>query len=292
MTRRYENPAAFRQALTDRLRADSARGALPTESLRTKLVIERLLARLFHREDPPWLLKGGYAFELRFRPKARTTRDVDLSILGTTDDGWPHGIAELRDALQVAADLDLGDHLQFAIGAPKRRLQGPPGGGATFPVEARIAGKAFGLFHVDAGMGDAIVGEPEELIAEDRLGFAGIPPPRVFATSRAQQFAEKLHAYTLEWTDRENTRVKDLVDMVLLIERGALDPAEVRAAVHATFDRRAKQPVPGRLAPPPASWTDEFAALAAQAALQAAQVDVAFQRLAAFRDSAVGSPSG
>jgi hypothetical protein len=42
------------------------------------VAIERLLARLVVDKDPPWLLKGGYAMELRFRPKARTTSDIDL----------------------------------------------------------------------------------------------------------------------------------------------------------------------------------------------------------------------
>jgi hypothetical protein len=42
------------------------------------VAIERLLARLVVDKDPPWLLKGGYAMELRFRPKARTMSDIDL----------------------------------------------------------------------------------------------------------------------------------------------------------------------------------------------------------------------
>ena len=37
--------------------------------------------------------------------------------------------------------------------------------------------------------------------------------------SAEQQFAEKLHAYTLPRLERVNTRTKDLIDMVLLIRR-------------------------------------------------------------------------
>ena len=39
---------------------------------------------------------------------------------------------------------------------------------------------------------------------------------------REQQFAEKLHAYTLP-RNSANSRVKDLVDMALLIGSGGLD---------------------------------------------------------------------
>jgi hypothetical protein len=79
MSGRYESAGAFRQALEARLaRSASARG-LPLNTLRQMVVMERLLARLFLEPHGPWLLKGGYAMELRLRPRARTTRDLDLS---------------------------------------------------------------------------------------------------------------------------------------------------------------------------------------------------------------------
>ncbi len=75
----YESPEAFRMALTERLRAKAARRGVPIETLRTKVFIERLLARLIHDERAPWSLKGGYSFELRYRPDARTTLDIAIS---------------------------------------------------------------------------------------------------------------------------------------------------------------------------------------------------------------------
>jgi hypothetical protein len=44
------------------------------------VAFERLLARLFAGDDPPWLLKGGYALELRLQDRARSTLDLDLSV--------------------------------------------------------------------------------------------------------------------------------------------------------------------------------------------------------------------
>ena len=48
------------------------------------MLMERFLARLFatpgtQGAPPAWLLKGGYAMELRMRPRARTTRDLDFT---------------------------------------------------------------------------------------------------------------------------------------------------------------------------------------------------------------------
>jgi hypothetical protein len=227
------------------------------------------------------------AFELRYHPKSRSTKDVDLSIVTTRLD-VAHGdvVAAAREALQRAAQADLGDFMQVLVGEPRRELHGPPQGGASVPVSVRLADKEYGRFHVDVALGEAFVGEPERLTGDDLLGFAGIPPATVRAISKAQQFAEKLHAYTFPWSDRENRRVKDLVDLMILIERGALDASDVRVAARATFAARAQQPLPSRLEAPPKSWRAEYAELAAEAGVTALDVDAAFRSLAEFWEAA------
>ncbi len=282
MTRKFNDPIAFKQALADRLRTEATKRGVQLETLRTKLIIERLLARLFAQPNAPWLLKGGYSFELRYRPNARTTKDVDLTIIGFRESSIARRAEQLRDALQVAARLDLHDHIQFAIGSPKRELQGPPEGGARFPVDALIAGKVWGSFHIDVGFGDAIVGTPEELVGDNLLAFAGIEPARVIAIPKEQQCAEKIHAYTFPWGDRENTRVRDLVDLLVLIERGKLDRDGLRYALEVTFVTRKRHALPKALPPPPNSWADEFRALAGEARVEPSELNAAFAVLDEF----------
>src|SRR5262249_6784320 len=154
--------------------------------------------------------------------------------------------------LQTAADLDLGDFLTFRIGEPRTELTNAPGG-ARYPCEAVLLGKTYQKFHLDVGCGDAVVGAPEQLTGEDFLDFAGLEPATVLAIPKPQQFAEKAHAYSFPWTGRLNTRTKDLVDLVTLIERDALDPKEIRAALAATFTTRHTYPLPRELSPPPDS---------------------------------------
>jgi hypothetical protein len=282
VTRAFDTPQAFRQALTVRLRTEASKRTVPVDTLRTKVLIERLLARLFAEPDAPWLLKGGYAFELRYRPKARTTRDIDLTVAQGGDKPLRTRLEEARDEIQKAAERDLGDYLQFIVGAQRDELRGPPLGGGSFPVEARIAGTTYGNFRVDISFGDAMTGAPEKLVGDDLLAFAGLEPARVLAISKAQQFAEKLHAYTYPWTDRENTRVKDLVDLLLLVERGNLERAELRAALEATFSVRKKQDLPKTLPSPPPTWVAEFRALAAEASATPAELMPAFERLSEY----------
>ncbi len=289
MSPAYESAEAFRQALTDRLRSEASRRGVPTETLRTKVFIERLLARLFHDPAATWVLKGGYSFELRYRPRARTTRDIDLSMDVPTNESTAERTARVRDELQRAAGLDLDDHIVFRIGTEKRMLQGAPHGGATYPVQAAIAGRPCAEFHIDVGFGDALTGGTEELLGDDMLAFAGIPPARVRSISTAQQFAEKIHAYSFPWKDRENSRVKDLVDLVLLIERAHMLVESVMAAIRATFAARCAHAIPLILPAPPESWRAEFRSLATEAGIESSELDVAFTKLSAFW-SRLGEP--
>src|SRR5438309_7220399 len=122
MARKFESAAAFKASLEARIRKLAAERAVPISTLQLKFVMERLLARLFHEANPPWLLKGGFAMDLRFRPKARTTKDIDLSVSFVGAIPGDNATAAIREWLQEAVELDLGDHLTFRIGEPRAEL--------------------------------------------------------------------------------------------------------------------------------------------------------------------------
>jgi len=144
-----------------------------------------------------------------------------------------------------------------------------------------MGGRTFVKFHLDVGIGDVVLDPLEPAQMRDWLGFAGISPPAVSMIQREQQFAEKLHAYTLPRTAVPNSRVRDLVDMVLLIQSRTLEPSCVLEALHATFDRRATHPVPRSLNAPPEAWSAPFARLAAECSLEIS-ANEAFRALAKF----------
>jgi hypothetical protein len=161
-------------------------------------------------------------------------------------------------------------------------LDAAPYGGARYPIETRLDNRTFATFHLDVGVGDAVTTPSEWLTGQDLLGFASIPPAHAAALSREQQFAEKIHAYTLPRGDRTNTRVKDLVDLVLLITLGLPDTELVKQAVRATFERRATHPIPTDLTPPADDWRAAFAQMVAEIDLYAATLDAAFAVVTAF----------
>lgn len=288
MAKSFPSPAAFKASLEARIKTVAAERRLPINTLRLKLVIERLLARLFAKPNPPWLLKGGYAMELRYRPRARTTRDIDLTCAAVGDMQLQPRLRDVREQLQAAAELDLGDYLAFRIEESQTELAGAPLGGARFPCEAFLAGKTYGRFHIDLGFGDETGDAPETLTGDDLLAFVGVPPAQVLAIPKPQQFAEKIHAYTRPWADRVNMRTRDLVDLVLLIETSGVEPPDIAIAVKATFARRNTHPVPLDLPDPPAVWADEFSTLAAEARLQGSTPSAAIHTLRAFWQQVVG----
>jgi predicted nucleotidyltransferase component of viral defense system len=265
----YETTQAFRSALEARLRNLAQSHATDLQRLQHRVAFERLLARLFVQPDPPWLLKGGYALELRLEDRARSTLDLDLSV---PDLDHPQLLAVageersyvqmVYEHLQQSAERNLNDGFEFLIGWPREQQTGAPRGGMRCSIEARLAGRTFTLFHLDIGFADALLGRPEWVEGNTLLSFAGIPAARVALYPVEQQFAEKVHAYSLPWQDRGNTRVKDLVDLVLLVHSGQLEPERVRQALRATFETRGTHPLPTSLPQPPEDWTEPYAAMA------------------------------
>ena len=267
--RKYASATAFRVALEDRLKKMAQDEGLDLHRLRRQAAFDRLLCRLFATPDAPWLLKGGYAMELRLKT-ARTTRDIDVALmrLPLASADWDANVPDVLESLREAGNLDLHDYFNFVFGNATQDLDAAPYGGARFPVDARLAGRNFAKFHLDVSTGDVLREPYETLSGRDWLGFAGIASATFPAVSPEEQFAEKLHAYTLPRAGRENTRVKDLVDLVLLIERTRLDAARLQGAIRDTFRCRKTHEIPPALSPPPSSWSRPFAEMAAECGLE------------------------
>jgi len=290
MPKQYKTAQAFRAALEDRLKQMAKGNAAELVRLRRHVAFDRLLARFFAEANPPWILKGGYTFELRSRQKSRVTRDMDLSVpipVAIKAGSDLDQIDRVKILLQKSALHDLHDWFEFRVGEPMHDLDAAPYGGARFPIEVRMANRRFATFHLDVGLGDAVVSAPEWLVAHDFLGFAEISPPRVAVLPREQQFAEKIHAYTLPRGDRGNTRVKDLVDLVLLIQLGLPNAAQVKVALTATFERRQTHPIPIALALPPEAWQAQYADLAAECDLAQKHVRDGFTFVATFWETLI-----
>ncbi len=256
---RYQTPAAVRVALEDRIRAASRQAGRPMDRTRILLVMERFLARALVVLPSTTLLKGGLALELHLG-RARTTRDIDLRLMGP-----PDGAALLRAAAELVLDPD--DHLRFGVrphpAHPTMEGDGLLYEGERYRVDANIATKPYATFGVDLAWGDVVTGDPPVNVGSDLLSFLGIEPLRVRCYPPTTHIAEKLHAYTLP-RPHPNTRLKDLVDLALLGTSKGHTSIDLDAAIRATFRARDTHPVPSAVSNPPAAWTPRYATLRAE----------------------------
>lgn len=276
--RTYSSPEAFKQALEQRLRTSAKTGAEVARK-RQLLVFDRFLARVVAVLGEAATLKGGLVLELRLQ-RARTTKDVDLRLVGS-----PDGVLA---KLQETARRDLADFMSFEVGPdddnPEIQNDGLLYDGLRFRAECKLAGKLYGQpFGVDVAFGDPILGEPEVVVAEDVLAFAGIAPPSLRLYPIETHIAEKLHAYTMPRA-RPNSRVKDLPDLALLATVKIIEAKRLRAALEQTFTFRKTHPLPVMLPDPLPAWVTPYAAMAREDQLAWPTLDDVTKAAKAFLD--------
>ena len=184
--------------------------------------------------------------------------------------------------------LDLQDWFSFAVRPDTNALLEPGRSGLRYFVTASVAGRTFESFHVDVGSGDPVIEPAEKLETPPLLAFAGIPPVMVPCYPLTQHLAEKAHAYIRPRATGESTRVKDLVDIVLIAEHMMINSLVLRTAIWATFTVQGAGEPPSSLPPPPPSWALTFRKLAEEVGLRCTTLVEADQAARCFLDPILG----
>ncbi len=277
---RYHSPTAFRQALEERLRQHERQTGEPLVRLRKRITFERFMVRLQEKENSPWVLKGGFALELRLGERARMTMDLDLGV----DLGYFHPTeitaATVASKLREDAATSNGDYFTFVVPETGEADLAIPGVKAfRYTVEARLDGRRFETNRIDIGLGDPLIPPFDTLESSDLLSFANIPRVTFRATSRAQHLAEKIHALTRPYEDRINTRIKDLADIILLLNLGLPNTHEVKKVVTEVFVARKIHEIPTVIEPQPKSWATPYSVMAEELGIAEIKLDSAITRI-------------
>jgi hypothetical protein len=276
----FKDAEAFRTALESRIKNISLKEGVDIMRLRRQFTFDRFLGRVFHGETDTIMLKGGYAIELRVA-MARTTKDIDLCMKkGKISTPSPQ---EMYSFFQDKASLQLGDFIDFTVSPPTRLLTNAVYGGCRFSVDAEMANRLFTRFTLDVSIGDGWIDDQDSLQPRDWLAFAGVPPLGFPATTVEQQLAEKIHSYTLP-RQKPNSRVKDLVDIVLLTRNFKINKERMADSLKRTFKFRKTHSIPGKLSPPPAAWGNTFSELADESELKL-ELATAFSHLKDFYEN-------
>jgi len=199
---------------------------------------------------PAFAIKGGVAMELRLQLDARATRDLDAVFLGAFD-GW---LDALDDALaQPAAGFVLSRSEPEPIKAT-----------STMRVDIYLdyRGRRWGTVKLEVAPAEVDqVLDIDDVDPFDLTQFGLPPADRVPVVGLPYLIAQKLHACTEPLDGRDNSRVRDLIDLQLI--QPLLDDADlprVRQACRAIFTARETHPWPPTIAIPPA-WRAAYVRL-------------------------------
>jgi hypothetical protein len=255
----YATPAAFRRALTDRLRAIAApHGPWPLTDLQRQFAYDRLLTRLYLLDDA-WIVKGATAMLAR-RIAVRHTIDIDIFRATQRDQ------AE-RD-LRTALALDAGDWFRFEAGPARPIADGAAG--QRIPIVALLGAPAWAKFHLDlVAEGVQMTGAPDPVPALAEVAVVGLEQPGYHAYPIVDHVADKVCAIVERQgaARRPSTRYKDLVDLVVLTATARVSAEDQARALESEAKRRhlllpARFDVPDR-----ALWEPGYAAEAGRAVL-------------------------
>ncbi len=283
--RSYRSPAAFRRALTDKLKekAGTSRWTLP--QLQRQIACDRLLERLY-LVDEGWVVKGATALLAR-----------DIGVRATIDiDVYREAAREVAEAdLREAATRDIGDWFRFEVGAAQPISDAA--GGVRFPITAYIGTTVWVALHVDlVGTNLRMTGEPEDVPPLARIVMPDVEQHGYRAYPLVDHIADKVAAM-FEFRGEKNTpstRYKDLVDLVAIIIAAPVDAEPQMTALRSEAERRGIR-LPARFAVPDRDlWERGYAAEAKRSILSVAHtLDEALSLVRPFLDPLLdGSAEG
>jgi len=275
----YETAESFRMALEQRLLSRSKETKVSLDRLRRRVLFERIVDRLQVAEPGLWVLKGGMALEVRLLDEARLTKDIDLGLRSDVADA-----DELRERLieALATRVD-GDEFTLVVG-PVKQLMEDDSGHLTWrvKVEAELAGRPFGAVQVDVSPRSHELEATDLVPLPNSLEFAGIVAPLVEIIDVNRHAAEKFHGMLRDHGDRNNTRVRDLIDLIILNEHELLEPSAVAAAVRLVWSERDGVNPPATLPSLPPSWLGRYERLVAEHRVEATSFPTAVSTMAAM----------
>ena len=282
---KYETAEAFRTALEQRLKNEAEASGTALVRLRKRVAFERFLARLAASESGGWVLKGAFALELRLGLRTRMTKDIDLGRADDEEAATKH--------LNAATGVDLGDFFSFEARRTPALDAATGFRAVRYTVRADLDGRRFEQFPTDVAFSESSPMQAEPFLTANALEFADVATPQLPVVPLEQHVAEKLHAYTRSYGQdaRESTRVKDLIDLVLIGELTDLDAKRLGRALATIFDERARQPLPAAVPPPPSSWARPYAELAREVGI-AVEIEAGHAAATRLLDPVLRSEAG
>ncbi len=222
-------PINIARSVKDRLLNIARKDGRAFDALLVRFALERLLYRLSvsdHRER--FVLKGGMLVTAWIDNDNRVTRDADF--LGHGDADPEKLIADFRAIMLIEG----GDGLVFDTDALTATAihEEMEYGGVRLKTAAYLERTRIPVT-IDIGFGDAMADATQQL---DYPTLLDLPVPHIRSYPPATVIAEKFQAMVALGV--LNSRMKDYYDLWAVPRNVAIAPADLDAAIRATFERR------------------------------------------------------
>lgn len=235
------------ESVRSRLKNIAVKEGSDFNAVLTRYGLERLLYRIGESEySKQFLLKGALLFNLWYDMPHRPTKDIDLLGFGDND------LAYVKQTFSKICRISADDGMSFLTESVTVDTIKKDGGytGARVELFGELA-KAKIKIQIDIGYGDAVT--PGPIDAHYPVLLSDLPTPKIRTYPIYTVIAEKLHAIAL--LGMANSRLKDYLDLYVLLSNEQIDNQILAKAIQATFTRRAMA-LPEAL---PIGLTDEFA---------------------------------
>lgn len=256
--RTYPNWKALNTALSSAAKAQSLTTGQSQSDLMKMAYLDRFLCRVFNNADGgDWVLKGGTGMLSRV-PGTRTTKDIDVAT----------SVGDIDEAERALTDLvarDIGDHLTFDLESSTPSIDaslhpGVAGRRLFYRMRDEQTRKPLIRIPVDMTVEPAPIGGIDVFNPRNRiLPKRGLPVASYRLYPVPDQIADKVVATMQSYgPNRHSTRVKDLVDLVVIARTQRVDLDKLKAALavqHHRSDDYASFT-------PPVQWRNDYAHVA------------------------------
>lgn len=240
------------------LRNESKSREVSVNDLRKQYIFALFLRRIFNAQDGRWLLLGGNALIIR-TGGGRYTQDIDLAREESFDD-----VDAVKQELQQLVDDELFEEsFRFVIDRMRMRTNNIDDYGygtraARAKVVAYLGAQVFEIFSLDVVPQRHPQTPAEWLPLRRVIDHESMDNlPKVPIASLESHLADKICAMYEMHRGGASTRMRDLADIVRIVQQLTFDAAILNDKLNHEHRRR-KMTLPSSLESPGSNWYTDF----------------------------------
>ena len=265
MAANYSTPAALKQSFDARLRNSNITASQLVGAWHL-LTLDRFLCRIFFEPESPYLLKGGFGIIDR-TANARFTKDIDLSL-------QIFDIGKVIKEITNLARRDLKDHFRFEYRSHSSLAatdSQPDREAIRILFDVSFGGRPAQAIKIDLSVDQVLPREIKRTPPAGRVLLPGLEVCNYLLYPLENQIADKVCASLATYRGVSSSRIKDFVDLVIILENFEIAREGMWAEVQAEAQSRSIEL--GIMYVPPGHWRQGYANASKSSLISSANLD-------------------